>query len=119
MPYRDFTFPKVVTDLGLNYHEDQPLFSDIAPVELPSPLMDALENGRYVTQRVDNEKARSEFIIAPLLLAVWGGNGAEVWPLFGVRLRRGPGPGPERVHRLPDRTGPDGVVHQVPGRGDR
>jgi hypothetical protein len=67
MSYRDFKFPKVYQDLGLGFREDQ-LFHNVHPVKLDSWIMEHLEAGRVLSSGLGNEKARSEFVIAPFLL---------------------------------------------------
>lgn len=68
MAYCDFTFPKVLDDLGLNYQGCVSFFADIPPLEIPSAFLAILEEGRIISSGINNEKARSEFLIAPLLL---------------------------------------------------
>jgi hypothetical protein len=67
MSFRDFTFPQVCTDLGLDFDEAR-LFSHVAPVAIDSTTKQSLELGRSISSRIGNEKARSEFVIAPFLL---------------------------------------------------
>jgi hypothetical protein len=67
MAYSDFTFDMLKRDFGIIFVEDQPLFPD----EPTSPVSDML--AQLMTQyiplalNISTEKARSEFIIAPIL----------------------------------------------------
>lgn len=85
MSFRDFTFPKVCTELGLTYREDH-LFPSIPPVQLPPDLARRLDIGREVSQGINNEKARSEFLIAPLLLEIWSASGRSFGLFSGTEL---------------------------------
>lgn len=67
MNYSDFTLAKVQADFGLTLTEQRDLFADISPIE-PSELL-AMTLAEYLPLAIDinSEKARSEFIIAPVL----------------------------------------------------
>lgn len=66
MAYRDFTFPKVVTDLGLTAGNER-LFPDVPALPADPALAARLIRGTKMATAIDTEKARSEFIIAPVL----------------------------------------------------
>jgi hypothetical protein len=67
MPYRDFVLADVETRLGLTLTTES-LFRDI-PQVVPRPeLLETVAEGVLLAQGIDSEKARSEFIIAPILL---------------------------------------------------
>lgn len=86
MGYREFTFPKVITDLGLAYTEGVALFPDASPIVLPAALQETLEEGRLVSSGINNEKARSEFLIAPLLLEMRRACGRKFGLFSGTEL---------------------------------
>lgn len=67
MSYSDFTLAKVQADFGLTLTEQRGLFAGISPVN-PSDLL-AMTLAEYLSLAIDinSEKARSEFIIAPVL----------------------------------------------------
>ena len=67
MPYSDFTLPKVKQDLGLTIAEDRNLFAGTAPVEASNLLKQLLEYYQPLAVAINSEKARSEFLIAPIL----------------------------------------------------
>lgn len=69
MSYRDFKFPQVVDTLGLGYREEH-LFPGIAPAAFRDVIAAQLVQGLDVSQGLNTEKARSEFVIAPFLLEV-------------------------------------------------
>jgi hypothetical protein len=65
--YRDFTLADVETKLGLTVAE-APLFADVAAVPVRPEFQETLSDGTILAQGIDSEKARSEFLIAPVLL---------------------------------------------------
>lgn len=67
MSFREFTFPDVVTRLGLTLTSVR-LFPDIRPVATSADFLSRLDEGVTLALGIDNEKARSEFVVAPILL---------------------------------------------------
>ena len=67
MSYREFTFPDVVTRLGLTLTSTR-LFPDIQPVATSAEFLSRLDDGITLALGLDTEKARSEFVVAPILL---------------------------------------------------
>ena len=70
MAYSDFTVSKVKRDLGITIAETTGLFAQVRKVE-PSELLTAILNrsGR-LGRLIGTEKAKSEFLIAPILAEV-------------------------------------------------
>src|SRR5438094_8676871 len=67
MAFRDFTFPQVQEQLGLRV-EDADLFSDTPPFAVREEIARFVEAGVALALANSTEKAKSEFIIAPVLL---------------------------------------------------
>ena len=67
MPYTDFTLESAETRLGFAVVLGD-LFPALVPLPVPAWLADTLARGRAVAALV-SEKARSEFLVAPVLLA--------------------------------------------------
>lgn len=67
MAFGDFVFPQVLRDLGLEVRESD-LFSQVPALPLRDEFLAVLTDGATVALAVNTEKAKSEFIIAPLLL---------------------------------------------------
>ena len=67
MLYRDFTLETLALQFGLRTTQGR-LFPHLTPTPVPALLREQLEEGAQVG--FATEKARSEFIIAPILLAV-------------------------------------------------
>src|SRR6266540_1882666 len=67
MAFSDFDLRRALDTFGLTEDRDTDLFADVAPLE-PSPFVRVwLEEFAPVAIGVNSEKARSEFIIAPIL----------------------------------------------------
>jgi hypothetical protein len=69
MPYTDFSLSKAVDRFALQV-EVAPLFQKITPRPPSAVLLENLSDGLPLALRGGSEKARSEFIIAPILMAV-------------------------------------------------
>jgi hypothetical protein len=67
MAYTDFTLESVHSLLGITA-QPADLFPNLVPVSVPGWLQDFLQRG--LRQALLSEKARGEFIVAPILLAV-------------------------------------------------
>ena len=67
MAYSDFTLERVENELGTTVTTVANLFGTIAPVAPSDWLVQTLERLMPLALRVNSEKARSEFIIAPVL----------------------------------------------------
>lgn len=74
---RSKAFPGVQTALGLTLAEAD-LFGDVAPLELTAEFAARVRAGVDLALAINTEKARSEFIIAPVLM--------ELRQLLGARF---------------------------------
>jgi hypothetical protein len=88
MAYTDFTLEMVETELGVTARPGV-LFPDLQPVPVPAWLEALLMRGLRLA--LVSEKARSEFIVAPILLAVRELSGDRIAILSGQRLDVDPG----------------------------
>jgi hypothetical protein len=70
MAYSDFTLPMVRKDFGLQVDEQPNLFASVNPVAGSELLNATLQETVQLATAINTEKARSEMIIAPLLLEV-------------------------------------------------
>jgi hypothetical protein len=66
MAYSDFSLDQVIDNFGLHYDRAN-LFSSVEPVPVSDWLKDFLDRGLNLGLASGTEKARSEFIIAPIL----------------------------------------------------
>ena len=65
MIYSDFNLEQAKSKLGLKIQQTL-LFEQVEPLPIPAWLQEALAKG--VPQGLSSEKARSEFIVVPILL---------------------------------------------------
>ena len=70
MAYSDFTLAKVREVFGLSTKENRSLFADVAGIQPSDLLRQTLEENLPLAIAINSEKARSEFIIAPILSEV-------------------------------------------------
>lgn len=83
MAYTDFTLESAETELGVIARPGV-LFPDLKPLAVPAWLHDLLARGTRLA--LVSEKARSEFIVAPILLAVRELSDQRIAILSGQRL---------------------------------
>ena len=70
MAYSDFTLAKVRASFNLTLEEDRNLFAEAAAVQPSEYLTVALKENTSLAVAINSEKARSEFLIAPVLSEV-------------------------------------------------
>jgi hypothetical protein len=70
MAYTDFALETLKQQFGLNVQEESGLFATIAPVTVSDLPRQTLAENIPVALDITTEKARSEFIIAPVLMEV-------------------------------------------------
>ncbi|WP_439621954.1 hypothetical protein [Gemmata sp.] len=83
MPYTDFDLALAESRLGVMVRPIE-LFPDLAPVQVPAWLPDHLARGRELA--LLTEKARSELLIAPILLAAREAAGRSFAIFSGQRM---------------------------------
>lgn len=92
MSFQNFSFPQVQQDLGLTLEETD-LYSNAPTLPLRDEFAAALTEGATLALAVNTEKAKSEFIIAPLLLELRRSLGDRFGLFSGVELTVDPGRG--------------------------
>jgi hypothetical protein len=83
MAYTDFTLETAEAELGVIARPGE-LFAGLPPLPAPTWLQELLARGMRLA--LVSEKARSEFIVAPILLAVREQSGERISILSGQRL---------------------------------
>jgi hypothetical protein len=83
MSFQQFTFPQVQQDLGLTLH-DADLFSSVPPFPVREEFASFLRDGVALATANSTEKAKSEFIIAPVLLELRRALGPRFFLFSGV-----------------------------------
>ncbi len=90
MAYSDFTLELVARSLGVSTGEAD-LFAAVEPLMIPAWLLEMLGKGTKLA--TNNEKSRSEFIVAPILLASRDLSPTPLAIFSGQRLDVDPGRG--------------------------
>lgn len=70
MAYSDFTLAQVRDTFDLTIEESRRLFTEIAGVQPSQRLLTDLNENKPLAIAINSEKARSEFLIAPILAEV-------------------------------------------------
>jgi len=68
MPYSDFTLEKAQKSFDLTISEKTDIFSGVTALEASATLQEFLQENAPLALQINTEKARSEMIIAPILL---------------------------------------------------
>jgi len=85
MAFQQFTFPQVLADLGLPLR-DADLFGYLAEEDVSAEFEATIRDGTDLATAIHNEKARSEFVIAPVLLELRRRHRGEFSLFSGVQL---------------------------------
>ncbi len=86
MPYSDFTVKKVQETFQLRLHETSGLFVHLPPKEASPHLVETLAENIPLAVSINTEKARSELIIAPVLVELRKQHRHRVSLFSGVEL---------------------------------
>ncbi|WP_395094189.1 hypothetical protein [Armatimonas sp.] len=84
MAYSKFTLTQVLEAFDLVTDDTRDLFPDVMPVEPSALLRETLEQNVAVARRIATEKARSELIVAPILMEAYRRNQPEIGFFSGV-----------------------------------
>jgi hypothetical protein len=84
MAYNDFTLEGVCSAFGLSMVEEGDLFSDVGEAEVSPRLLETLEEYVPLATAIHTEKARSEFIVAPILAEVRRRTGHQISLFSGI-----------------------------------
>jgi len=71
MAFGDFTYPEVVQKFGLTWQTIDDLFATVSLVPASQTFLESLRIGAQLAATVNTEKARSEWMIAPILREFW------------------------------------------------
>lgn len=86
MSFREFDLPTVQDRFGVATDNTQSLFSAVAPVPLSGGLAGYLTTYGPLGLASGTEKARSEYLVAPLLSEVWARSHRQVAVYSGVEF---------------------------------
>ena len=70
MPYSQFSVEQIKTNFGINLTRTVDLFADIPEIEASSFLQETLQFNLPLALEINSEKARSELIVAPILVEI-------------------------------------------------
>ena len=84
MAFGDFQYPAVLQQFGLTWQTAADLFVGIAGVPVLPAFLDALQDGAQLAATLNTEKARSEWMIAPILAEFWRRYRGQVSLFSGV-----------------------------------
>src|SRR4051794_24486665 len=90
MAFADFKYPEVIGQLGLTWQTAPDLFGPVAPSAVPPPLADALAVGSRLAGAINTEKARSEWLVAPILSEFWWRYRGQISLFSGVDFQADP-----------------------------
>jgi hypothetical protein len=90
MSFRDFDLPRAQLDFGLTLDTNRPLFASVSPVRVSESLTLFWADYQPLGLALVTEKARSEYLVAPLLAEVWKRSDRAVAVLSGVDLNVDP-----------------------------
>src|SRR5687768_3991400 len=86
MAYSEFTLPELTRRFSLTIDETSDLFADVPEATLRSEFQASLDIMVPLALATSTEKARSEFIIAPVLLELWLLRNRAIGLLSGVEF---------------------------------
>lgn len=76
MAFPDFAFLGVIRQLGLTLAE-RDLSRGVAPAEVTADLAERVADRMELASNIDTEKAKSEFVVAPILQGLRAATGAS------------------------------------------
>jgi hypothetical protein len=84
MAFGNFTLASAASDFGLTLTTSEPLFDGVPPVDPGEGLRQSLARFSPLALKVNTEKARSEWLIAPVLGEMWARAWRTIYLLSGV-----------------------------------
>ncbi len=90
MAFSDFTYPEVLAQLGLTFDNADDLFAGVALVAPLPSLQHSLPITVSLASTISTEKARSEWIVAPVLADFWSRYHGRIGLYSGVIFNADP-----------------------------
>ncbi|WP_367267684.1 hypothetical protein [Okeania sp. SIO2C9] len=84
MSYSDFTLEKIKQTFEINIREEQNYFAKISPLQPSKLLTEILDYNVAIALASNSEKARSEMIIAPILIDLKRQNKEQINIFSGI-----------------------------------
>ena len=93
MAFGDFRYPDVLAQFGLTFDNIDDLFSGVGPVPASQPLQQWFPFSAPLAALVSTEKARSEWMVAPILADFWNRYHGRIGVYSGVQFNADPAAG--------------------------
>jgi hypothetical protein len=93
MAFSDFEYPDLLQTFGLTERTLLSLFPGVPPAPVPPELATVLRKNSRLALSINTEKARAEWLIAPILGEFWGRYAGTVNLLSGVIFAADPDAG--------------------------
>ena len=90
MAFSDFTYPEVFAQLGLTFENSPDLFAGVSASPGSVALRQQLAISTPLAMTLNTEKARSEWMIAPILADFWGRYRGRIGVYSGVQFNADP-----------------------------
>lgn len=86
MAFSDFKYPDVLQQLGLTFDNADNLFPTVVPLSASSLLAQQLQITSRLASTINTEKARSEWLVAPVLADFWARYHGRIGVYSGVNF---------------------------------
>jgi hypothetical protein len=93
MAFGDFKYPDVLAQFGLNFNSTEDLFPGVAPCAPTGVLNEQLKMTAGLAATINTEKARSEWMVAPVLADFWSRYHGQIGLYSGVAFNADPDAG--------------------------
>jgi hypothetical protein len=90
MAFSNFEFPDVIARLGLTLRPSEEMFAETPPIRDTARIRDWLARTSRIAITINTEKARSEWMVAPVLAELWSGYHARIGLYSGVEFAADP-----------------------------
>ena len=91
MAYSDFTLTRLEQDFSLQIRSERRLFADALPAIISNLLREYLTEYTTLALEIGTEKARSEFLIAPILAEIHRQENRQISLFSGTEFNVAPG----------------------------
>jgi hypothetical protein len=93
MAFSDFVYPDVLQAFNLSETGVANLFANVTGVPARAAALETLKFGTELALTINTEKARSEWLIAPILSEFWGRYGGRISLFSGTEFKADPANG--------------------------
>lgn len=90
MAFGDFEYPELLQQFGLTWQTVEDLFANVPPVAPAPTWRETITTGARLATIINTEKARSELMIAPLLVDFWSRYRGQISLFSGADFQADP-----------------------------